>query len=104
MEKQFESKAFWFNSLRFTIRKIRFLFFFFPFSIQKSKGYDDVEIETLFAKYDMDGDRCLNQEEQKNMLKDLCKQNDDLKQAYLMLDQASAEYELSFSFSLFVVI
>jgi hypothetical protein len=57
----------------------------------KSKGYDDVEIETLFAKYDMDGDRCLNQEEQKTMLKDLCKQNDDLKQAYLMLDQASAE-------------
>lgn len=46
----------------------------------------------------MDGDRCLNQEEQKNMLKDLCKQNDDLKQAYLMLDQASAEYDLSFFF------
>ena len=59
-------------------------------SNKKAKGYGDTEIETLFAKYDMDGDRVLNEEEQKNMLKDLAEQNDELKKAYMALDQAKA--------------
>jgi polycystin 2 len=53
----------------------------------RTKGYGDIEIEALFSKYDLDGDRCLNEEEQKNMLKDLAEQNEELKLAYLQLDQ-----------------
>ncbi len=56
----------------------------------REKGYSDVEIEALFAKYDQDGDRCLNEEEQKNMLKELMAQNDELKEAYMMLEKAQA--------------
>ncbi|RNA43788.1 polycystic kidney disease 2-like 1 [Brachionus plicatilis] len=55
----------------------------------RTKGYGDVEIETLFSKYDVDGDRCLNEIEQKNMFKDLSEQNDELKEAYMVLEQAS---------------
>lgn len=47
----------------------------------RSKGYSDVEIETLFARYDLDGDRVLNQEEQLNMMKDLADQNEQLRDA-----------------------
>ena len=62
-------------------------------SFLKTKGYGDVEIEALFSKYDVDGDRCLNEEEQRNMLKDLSEQNDELKEAYKVLDQAQATNE-----------
>lgn len=53
----------------------------------RSKGYSDVEIETLFARYDLDGDRVLNQEEQLNMMKDLADQNEQLKQAMEALEE-----------------
>lgn len=36
-----------------------------------SRGYADGEIEALFAKYDIDGDRVLDEEEQKRMQADL---------------------------------
>jgi hypothetical protein len=35
------------------------------------RGYADGEIEALFAKYDIDGDRVLDQGEQKRMQADL---------------------------------
>lgn len=35
------------------------------------RGYADGEIEALFAKYDIDGDRVLDEEEQKRMQADL---------------------------------
>lgn len=35
------------------------------------RGYSDQEIEAAFAKYDLDGDRVLNEEEQKKMQDDL---------------------------------
>ena len=57
----------------------------------KAKGYGDVEIEALFSKYDYDGDKCLNEIEQKNMLKELSEENDELKKAYMALEKAEEE-------------
>jgi hypothetical protein len=54
----------------------------------KAKGYGDVEIETLFSKYDRDGDKCLNETEQKDMLRDLSEENDELKEAYKTMEKA----------------
>lgn len=62
----------------------------------RAKGYADIEIETLFAKYDLDGDRVLNEEEQQNMMKDLAEQNEELKEAYAILENEKAEgYEMN---------
>jgi len=36
-----------------------------------SLGHADAEIEAVFAKYDLDGDRILNEAEQKKMQEDL---------------------------------
>ena len=36
-----------------------------------SRGHADAEIEAVFAKYDLDGDRILDEEEQKRMQEDL---------------------------------
>ena len=57
----------------------------------RAKGYADIEIETLFAKYDLDGDRVLNEEEQKNMMKDLAEQNEELKEAIAELEEQAEE-------------
>jgi hypothetical protein len=57
----------------------------------RAKGYVDIEIEALFAKYDLDGDRVLNEEEQKNMMKDLAEQNEELKQAYAVIENEKGE-------------
>ena len=46
-----------------------------------SRGYADAEIEHVFAKYDLDGDRRLNQNEQENMNRDLEKQRKDLERS-----------------------
>lgn len=35
------------------------------------RGYSDQEIEAMFAKYDMDGDRVLDSEEQRNVQMDI---------------------------------
>ena len=43
-----------------------------------SRGYADGEIEALFAKYDIDGDRVLDEDEQRRMQADL----DDQKVTY----------------------
>ena len=45
----------------------------------------------MFAKYDVDGDHVLNEEEQKNMMKDLAEQNEELKRAYIVLDKSKDE-------------
>ncbi|CAF1010652.1 unnamed protein product [Rotaria sordida] len=42
----------------------------------KSRGYAEEEIETMFAKYDTDGDRVLDEDEQQALTNDLLKQND----------------------------
>lgn len=39
--------------------------------ISYSRGYADGEIEALFAKYDIDGDRVLDKDEQIRMQEDL---------------------------------
>lgn len=36
-----------------------------------SRGHADAEIEAVFAKYDLDGDRILDEEEQRKMQEDL---------------------------------
>lgn len=80
MEKQFKSKT--------IIKELfSFIIYWLIFNFQ-SKGYGDVEIETLFAKYDVDGDRCLNEAEQMAMLKDLAEQNDEIKHAYKIICHA----------------
>jgi len=48
----------------------------------KSRGYADGEIEAMFAKYDIDGDRVLDEEEQKRMQADLADQTDALNKEY----------------------
>lgn len=40
-------------------------------TISCSRGYADGEIEALFAKYDIDGDRVLDKDEQIRMQEDL---------------------------------
>jgi len=45
------------------------------------RGYAEAEIEAVFAKYDVDGDRGLDFSEQKNMQKDL-----ELQKVSLMVD------------------
>jgi polycystin 2 len=42
----------------------------------------------------LDGDQILNMEEQKNMIKDLMSQNEELKSAYAMLEKAQKERDL----------
>lgn len=44
----------------------------------KNRGHADAEIEAVFAKYDVDGDRCLNEEEQIEMQEDLEGQKEEL--------------------------
>jgi polycystin 2 len=48
----------------------------------KSRGYADGEIEAMFAKYDVDGDRVLDEEEQKRMHADLADQTAALNKEY----------------------
>ena len=43
-----------------------------------SRGYAEAEIEAVFAKYDLDGDRVLSEEEQRNMNLDLEQQRKNL--------------------------
>jgi len=59
----------------------------------RSKGYSDVEIETLFAKYDLDGDRILNESEQLNMMRDLADQNEQLRKAMEEIEAQGEEGE-----------
>lgn len=47
-------------------------------TINFSRGYAEQEIEAVFAKYDLDGDRCLNAEEQEKMNSDLEQQRKNL--------------------------
>jgi polycystin 2 len=42
----------------------------------KSRGYAEEEIETMFAKYDTNGDRILDEEEQQALTNDLLQQNE----------------------------
>ena len=42
----------------------------------KSRGYAEEEIETMFAKYDMNGDRVLDEDERQALTNDLLRQNE----------------------------
>ena len=42
----------------------------------KARGYAEEEIETMFAKYDTNGDRILDEDEQKALSNDLLRQNE----------------------------
>lgn len=57
------------------------------------KGYADTEIEALFAKYDTDGDRILDPEEQKYLAEDLLKQKDSLNAEYAKIQKDAEEGE-----------
>ncbi|PVD39586.1 hypothetical protein C0Q70_02221 [Pomacea canaliculata] len=48
----------------------------------KTRGYADGEIEAMFAKYDIDGDRVLDEEEQRRMQADLFEQKAALNKEY----------------------
>lgn len=64
--------------------------FWFPLG---RKGYGDTEIEAMFAKYDTDGDRILDPEEQRHLAEDLLKQKDSLNQEYAKITQDAKEGE-----------
>ncbi|KAI3378657.1 hypothetical protein SNEBB_011293 [Seison nebaliae] len=59
----------------------------------KARGYADAEIETLFARYDLDGDRMLNKDEQQRMQEDLKKQQLALNQELDALESAKADQD-----------
>ena len=59
--------SFWHHPLRVTFPA--YLLFLFL-----RRGYADCEIEAVFARYDVDGDRVLDAEEQKKMFADLQEQ------------------------------
>ncbi|KAF6032558.1 PKD2 [Bugula neritina] len=59
----------------------------------KKKGYGDTEIEAMFAKYDTDGDRILDPEEQRHLAEDLLKQKDSLNQEYAKMAQDAKDGE-----------
>lgn len=44
----------------------------------KARGYTDVEIENVFARYDTDGDRVLRDAEQRRLKADLSAQENHL--------------------------
>ncbi len=44
----------------------------------KARGYTDTEIETVFARYDADGDRVLRDSEQRHFQADLAAQENSL--------------------------
>lgn len=46
------------------------------------RGYADGEIEAMFARYDVDGDRVLDEEEQRRMQADLFEQKVLNKKSY----------------------
>lgn len=56
------------------------------------RGHADAEIEAVFAKYDLDGDRILDEEEQRKMQEDL----EGQKVRELFLDLNIAKQVLSF--------
>ncbi|GAB1601077.1 polycystin-2-like isoform X1 [Argonauta hians] len=53
----------------------------------KSRGFADEEIELMFAKYDINGDRILDENEQKKMQADLCQQKAALNKEYDELEE-----------------
>ncbi|XP_069123530.1 polycystin-2-like isoform X2 [Argopecten irradians] len=54
----------------------------------KTRGYADSEIEALFAKYDVDGDRILDSEEQKRLANDLQEQTTAINKEYDDLEKS----------------
>ncbi|XP_064627409.1 polycystin-2-like isoform X2 [Lineus longissimus] len=52
----------------------------------KTRGYADTEIEAVFAKYDLDGDRVLDEDEQRKMQADLEGQKAELNKEFENLD------------------
>ncbi|PAA75824.1 hypothetical protein BOX15_Mlig005060g3, partial [Macrostomum lignano] len=59
----------------------------------KQRGYADGEIEALFAKFDLDGDRVLNEEEQRQMHLELEGQRENLDQMINSKQAANEELE-----------
>ncbi|XP_046350413.1 polycystin-2-like isoform X1 [Haliotis rufescens] len=53
----------------------------------KTRGYADGEIEAMFAKYDIDGDRVLDEDEQRRMHADLTEQKNALNKEYDELEE-----------------
>lgn len=54
----------------------------------KSRGHADAEIEAVFAKYDLDGDRILDEEEQRKMQEDLEGQKAELNEEIEEMERA----------------
>ncbi|XP_068718371.1 polycystin-2-like protein 1 [Montipora capricornis] len=69
----------------------------------KSRGHADAEIEAVFAKYDLDGDRILDEEEQRKMQEDLEGQkaelNDEIEEMERAKETKSARPKSAASFA-----
>lgn len=48
----------------------------------KKKGYSEIEIETIFSRYDKDADKKLNEIERLKLVKDIAKAKNNLKDEY----------------------
>ncbi|XP_057314432.1 polycystin-2-like isoform X2 [Hydractinia symbiolongicarpus] len=57
----------------------------------KARGHADAEIEAVFAKYDLDGDRILNEVEQKKMQNDLEGQEAELNEEIEEVERAKSD-------------
>ena len=57
----------------------------------KSRGYAEEEIETMFAKYDTNGDRVLDEAEQRALTNDLLQQNEAIVQEMNELSMPNAK-------------
>ncbi|CAF0782686.1 unnamed protein product [Didymodactylos carnosus] len=55
----------------------------------KSRGYAEEEIENMFAKYDSNGDRVLDEHEQRALANDLLRQNDEILREMEELNQTT---------------
>jgi hypothetical protein len=56
----------------------------------KARGYTDVEIENVFSRYDVDGDRTLRDGEQRRFKADLSKQGNNLEMDIKDLNQSQS--------------
>ena len=52
------------------------------FFLLQKKGYSEIEIETIFSRYDTDADKKLNEIERLKLVKDISKAKNHLKEEY----------------------
>ncbi len=74
---------FWRNELKVNFSISNFSFFYkLYYLIIKKKGYADAEIQTVFCKYDSDGDRVLSAKEKMKLMYDIKQARESLSKEF----------------------